>query len=118
LIRDGGTDIVIADVTWCGGISELKKLAVLAETFKLPIAPHDHTGPVGMYATAHVMANVPNGLVMETTRVFYNGYYSELVEPTITIRNGHLLLPEGPGLGTKLRPQVRERSDIVIQSFE
>jgi len=61
---------------------------------------------------------VPNGLVMETTRVFYNGYYSELVEPTITIRNGHLLLPEGPGLGTKLRPQVRERSDIVIQSFE
>ena len=118
LMQDGGTDIVIADVTWCGGISELKKLAVLAETYKLPIAPHDHTGPVGMYATAHVMANVPNGLVMETTRVFYNGYYSELVEPTITIRDGHLLLPEGPGLGTRLRPQVRERADIVIKVFE
>ena len=118
LMQNGGTDIVIADVTWCGGISELKKLAVLAETFKLPIAPHDHTGPVGMFATAQVMANVPNGLVMETTRVFYNGYYAELVEPTPVIRDGHLLLPEGVGLGTRLRPQVRERADIVIQNFE
>jgi galactonate dehydratase len=118
LMQQGGTDIVIADVTWCGGISELKKLAVLAETYKLPIAPHDHTGPVGMFATAQVMANVPNGLVMETTRVFYNGYYAELVEPSITIRDGHLLVPEGPGLGTRLRPEVRARADIVIQNFE
>jgi len=118
LLQAGGTDIVIADVTWCGGISELKKLATLAETFKLPLAPHDHTGPVGMFATAHVMANIPNGLVMETTRVFYNTYYSELVEPSVTIRDGHLLLPEGPGLGTRLRPEVRTRPDLVVQTFE
>ncbi len=118
LMRDGGTDVVIADVSWCGGISELKKLAVLAETFKLPIAPHDHTGPAAMFATAHVMANVPNGMTMETTRVFYNTYYAELVEPTVVIRDGHLLLPEGTGLGTRLRPQVWERPDVVVQSYE
>jgi L-alanine-DL-glutamate epimerase-like enolase superfamily enzyme len=71
-----------------------------------------------MFATAHVMANVPNGLVMETTRVFYNTYYPVLVEPSVTIRDGHLLLPEGPGLGTRLRPEVRSRPDIVVHTIE
>jgi galactonate dehydratase len=118
LLQGGGTDIVIADISWCGGISELKKLAILAETFKLPIAPHDHTGPVAMFATAQVMANVPNGMVMETTRVFYNTYYEELVETNVSIRDGHLLVPEGPGLGTRLRKDIYERPDLIVKRYE
>ena len=117
LLQAGATDIVIADISWCGGISELTRLGALAATFSVPLAPHDHTGPVALFATAHVMAHAPNGLVMETTRAFYNTYYPELVDPAPTIRDGHLALPDGPGLGTRLRPQVRERSDLVVQTF-
>jgi L-alanine-DL-glutamate epimerase-like enolase superfamily enzyme len=114
LLQAGGTDIVIADITWCGGISELARLAALAATFDLPLAPHDHTGPVGLFATAHVMAQAPNGLVMETTRAFYRTYYPDLVDPAPVIRDGHLALPEGPGLGTRLRPAVWQRPDLVV----
>jgi L-alanine-DL-glutamate epimerase-like enolase superfamily enzyme len=117
LLQAGGTDIVIADISWCGGISELHKLAHLADTYKLPLAPHDHTGPVAMFATAHVMASIPNALMMETTRAFYNTYYAELVEPSVVIRDGYLHLPEGPGLGTRLRSAIYDRPDLVVQRF-
>jgi len=118
LLQAGGTDVVIADVSWCGGVSELVRLASLADTFKLPIAPHDHTGPVAFVATAHVMAAVPNTHLMETTRVFYETYYSELVEPAPIIRDGCVELPDGPGLGVRLRPEVTERADIRIERVE
>ena len=118
LLQAGGTDVVIADVSWCGGVSELTRLASLADTFKLPIAPHDHTGPVAFVATAHVMAAVPNTHLMETTRVFYETYYPELVEPAPVIRGGYVELPEGPGLGTRLRPEVFERPDVRVERVE
>jgi len=118
LLQAGGTDVVIADISWCGGVSELMRLGSLADTFKLPIAPHDHTGPVAFIATAHVMAATPNIHLMETTRVFYEGYYPELVDPAPVVRNGAVELPEGPGLGTRLRPKVFERPDIRVERVE
>ena len=48
------TDYVMPDVTWTGGISELKKIATLAETFYIPISPHDASGPVNLMAGAQV----------------------------------------------------------------
>ncbi|MBI4531199.1 MAG: mandelate racemase/muconate lactonizing enzyme family protein [Candidatus Latescibacteria bacterium] len=114
-IETGATDILMADITWCGGISELKKLATLAEVHQIPVAPHDHSGPVNQIATAHVLANIPNTMICESTRVFYNTYYANLVEPSIVIEKGHMLRPEGPGLGTELKPDVRTRPDAVIR---
>ena len=48
------TDYIMPDVTWTGGISELKKIATLAETFYTPISPHDASGPVNLMAGAQV----------------------------------------------------------------
>src|SRR5919198_207629 len=53
-------DFVMPDVTWTGGISELKKIATLAETFYVPISPHDASGPINVLAGAQVMMSVPN----------------------------------------------------------
>ena len=61
---------------------------------------------------------MPNAYIMETTRVFYDerfGYYHELVEGAPIIREGHLHLPEGPGLGIRLRPEVPTRPDATVQ---
>ena len=118
LLEVHGTDVMIGDVAWTGGISELKKMATMAKTYGIPLAPHDHSGPVNLWASAHVLLNVPNAAIMETTRVFYEGYYAELVEGEPIIRQGHLHLPQGPGLGIRLRPTVLTRPDALIERSE
>lgn len=114
LLQLGAVDILDADVTWTGGISELKKMATMAEIFHVPIAPHDHSGPINLFASAHVLVNVPNALIMESTRVFYDTYYRELVTVPHTITAGQLHAPAGPGLGTALLPDVRKRDDCTV----
>jgi len=114
-IEKGAAEIVMPDLIWTGGISETKKIATLAETYQTPVCPHDCTGPVNVFACAHICMNVPNAMLMETTRTYYEGWYGKFVTPNLNIEDGYLLAPEGPGLGTKLRPEVRERADVSIQ---
>ncbi len=113
-IEKGAVEIVMPDLIWTGGISETKKIAILAETYQLPVCPHDCTGPVNVFACAHVALNVPNAMLMETTRSYYETWYGEYVTPNINVKNGYLLAPEGPGLGTRLRPEVLRRRDATI----
>lgn len=121
LLELHGIDVMIGDVTWTGGISELKKMATMAETYGIPLAPHDHSGPVNLWASAHVLLNVPNAYIMETTRLFYDarlGYYHELVDGASIIRDGYLHLPEGYGLGIKLRPEMLNHPEAAIERLE
>lgn len=118
LLETHGTDVMIGDVTWTGGNSKLKKMATMAEAYGIPFAPHDHSGPVNLWASAHVLLNVPNASIMETTRVFCDprfGYYHELVEGAPILNDGHMYLPEGPGLGIRLCPEVATRPDATLQ---
>jgi len=107
--------IVMPDIIWTGGISEGKKIAGMAEAYHLPIAPHDCTGPVNVFACLHLCASCPNAMVMETVRAFYQGYYADLVTPNLEVRDGFLAFPETPGIGTQLRPEVRERPGALVQ---
>ena len=59
-------DYVMPDVTWTGGISELKKIATMAEAYYIPISPHDASGPINVVAGAQVMLTVPNFYRLET----------------------------------------------------
>ena len=108
--------IIMPDIIWTGGLSEGKKIATMAEAYHLPIAPHDCTGPVNIFACLHLCASCPNTMLMESVRAFYRGYYDEFVDPNIDVREGHIHFPTIPGIGTKLRPSVRERSDVTVQS--
>jgi L-alanine-DL-glutamate epimerase-like enolase superfamily enzyme len=112
----GAAHIVMPDIIWTGGISEGRKIATMAEAYHLPIAPHDCTGPVNVFACLHLCASAPNAQFMETVRAFYRGYYGDIVDPTIEVRDGHVQFPVAPGLGTRLRPEVRQRSDASVQS--
>jgi galactonate dehydratase len=107
--------IVMPDIIWTGGISESKKIANMAEAYHLPIAPHDCTGPVNVFACLHLCASCPNTMIMESVRAFYRGYYDEIVEPNIVVRDGYIEFPTSPGVGTQLRPQVFQRSDALVQ---
>ena len=58
------------DLAWCGGLSEARKIAAMAEAWKLPIAPHDCTGPVVLAASTHLSLNAPNALIQELSAPF------------------------------------------------
>lgn len=112
----GAAGVVMLDLSWCGGISEAKKIAAMAEAHQLPIAPHDCTGPVVLTASMHLSLNATNALIQETVRAFYSGWYRELVTDLPVIRDGYADLPDTPGLGTRLLPDLHRRPDAHLRS--
>ena len=93
-------DFIMPDVTWTGGITELKKISTMAEAYYIPVSPHDASGPINVLAGAHVMMTTPNFYKLETSR--YNlGAYGAFIEPGLDIRNGDLFVPNTPGLGVE-----------------
>ena len=89
------TDYIMPDVTWTGGISELKKIATLAETFYIPISPHDASGPVNLMAGAQVSITTPNFYRLEARRVKLD-FYNEFLEEPLKIDGDAVVDPERP----------------------
>lgn len=116
VLERGAAHIVMPDLIWTGGISETIKIASLADAYHLPIAPHDCTGPINLFACLHVCAATPNVAVMEIVRGFCRGYYNEVVDVPIRVEDGHALLEFGPGLGVRLRPELFSRSDVRVRT--
>lgn len=83
------------DIRHVGGISEMKKIATLAEIRDIAIAPHNAAGPIGVAASIHTMATVPNFLICEGGTTRGDG----LLTPPLTFSDGYMELPAGPGLG-------------------
>ena len=88
LLDLGAADIVLADVSWCGGIAEAKQIAHMAAGRQLPIALHDCTGPVVLATSVHLSVHLPNAMIQESVRAYYRGWYPELATglPTIADR--------------------------------
>ena len=118
LLEAKAVDIVMPDLSWCGGISEAKKIATMAEAHQLPVAPHDCTGPVVLTASSHLSLNAPNALLQETVRAFYTGWYKEIVTALPIIEEGYLRLEPNPGLGLELIPDFLKRNDTYRKRSE
>jgi galactonate dehydratase len=95
------TDYAMPDVTWTGGISELKKISTLAEAYYVPMTPHDAAGPINLVAGAQVMLTVPNFYRIETSAYDLTGYNRFLTEP-LDNTGGRLRLSDRPGIGVEL----------------
>ena len=107
--------MVIMDVTWCGGVSEAKKIATMAEPYQTPVAFHDCTGPVALTVSTHLALNTRNCWVQEIVRAFYYGWYHRFLTELPPITKGMITVPKGPGLGTKLDPKVLKREDAKVR---
>ena len=94
-------DFLMPDVTWTGGISELKKISTMSEAYYVPVSPHDASGPINVLAGAHVMMTVPNFYKLETARHRLNAY-DVFIETPLDVQDGYLHMPEGPGLGIEM----------------
>jgi L-alanine-DL-glutamate epimerase-like enolase superfamily enzyme len=115
VLDQGAAGTLIIDPGWSGGISEAKKIATLAETYDVPVAIHDCTGPVALAAATHLSINLPNVAVQETVRAFYGGWYRELVTNLPEVHDGYIRPLAGPGLGTVLRREVKQRQDAHVR---
>ena len=113
ILQAGATDYVMLDVSWCGGLSEAKKIGTLAEAFQRPVAPHDCTGPVTFAAAIHLSLNLPNTVFQESVRAYCSSWYRDLVTVMPRIENGQIYPFEGPGLGTALSDFVLHHPDLI-----
>ena len=116
LLERRAADIVMVDPTWAGGITESRKIVTLAESFGLPVALHDCTGPFTLLAGIHLALSAPNAIYQEHVRAYVRGWFTELVAESVEVVDGHILPPTGAGIGTKLlagRPRAprRDRPD-------
>lgn len=115
VVERHAADIIMPDMAWTGGLTETRKICALADTYYLPITSHDTIGPVALWSAAHLMLHIPNAMIMETVRAYYEGWYNDVMTERIPISDGLLSLPQKPGLGTALRPEVLNRPDVHIE---
>ena len=114
-LQTGVAGVAMLDLSWCGGLSEARKIAAMADAWQLPVAPHDCTGPVVWAASTHLSLHAPNALVQESVRAFFTGWYKELVTELPMVKNGMVSLNNKPGLGLELLPDLHKRSDAVVR---
>jgi galactonate dehydratase len=107
--------LVIMDVAWSGGVSEARKVAAMAETFHVPVAFHDCTGPVVLAASTHLALATRNCHVQEIVRAFYYGWYGDIVTALPPLANGRITVPPGPGHGVELQPDLPARAGTRVR---
>jgi galactonate dehydratase len=106
-------DYIMPDVTWTGGISELKKISALCEAYYIPVSPHDAAGPINVVAGAQVMMTVPNFYKLETSE-WNLGKYNELIDTPLDNSGGSLKLPRKPGLGVELNRDYLRSHEVAL----
>ena len=101
IFKDGLADYIMPDVVWTGGISELKKIATMAEAYYIPVSPHNAMGPLQVVAGAHVSMTIPNFYRLEHSMAAIPAYQSYLTEP-LNFHDGGVTLNGKPGLGYEI----------------
>ena len=99
LITANAVDIVQCDTVLAGGISEGRKIATLASAFHLRVSPHGDP-----HMAAHLMASLPNALIMETYPAVESQY--NLALPLFPVKDGYIEVPDKPGLGIDPDPEM------------
>lgn len=102
-------DIINPDVGNCGGILELREIAAMAEVYHVAVSPHNYNSTtVGLAATLHATAGMPNFLITEYF-VNFTALGDELSVEPIRVENGYIRLPTKPGLGIELNEDALAR---------
>jgi L-alanine-DL-glutamate epimerase-like enolase superfamily enzyme len=116
MLAANAADVVMLDLVWCGGLTQGRKIAALAEAYAKPLAPHDCTGPVALWAGLHLALHAPSAIYQEVVRASLSTWYRDLVTALPVIDGGKALAPTAPGLGAALHPQLRTRADATVRT--
>src|SRR5262249_12416188 len=108
--------VVMYDVTWCGGVSEAKKIADLADTYLVPTSPHTCGGPLLYCCATHLSTAVPNFLIMESNYWKYAHQFPYFVRNAPVPKEGHVTAPELPGVGAGIKPELFKNGDAIVET--
>ncbi len=108
-------DVVMWDATWCGGISEAKKISDMADTYKIPTSPHTGGGPILWYASIHTATALTNFYIMESVFHLYNDVYPRFLRNVPAPVKGLVTPPEAPGLGLEIETKAFERGEATVE---
>ncbi|SMC57754.1 galactonate dehydratase [Pedobacter nyackensis] len=98
LFEQKAADFIQPDVSHAGGISEIKKIAAMAEAYHLPICPHNPSGPVANAATLQLAGCIPNFYLLETMSSDVP-WRNDISNEKIKFKDGEMTIPDAPGLG-------------------
>lgn len=98
LLESAGCRILQPDLMHAGGLTEVRRIASFADTYYVPIAPHNPGGPICTMASMHLAAAVPNFYILEQMEP-QRATRDRASRPAIRFEDGAFLLPEAPGFG-------------------
>jgi galactonate dehydratase len=99
LLQQKAAHVIQPDITYAGGFLETKKIASLAETYYISVAPHNCDGPLKTIAGIHLAANIPNFLILETFQDYDVAWRESLTSGTPQVKDGYYEVPSAPGWG-------------------
>jgi galactonate dehydratase len=109
LFEKRAVDIIMPDIQKCGGLLEARKIADMAHTYSVPVAPHCQASPIGTMASCHVLAAIPNALVLE----WHWGHppdrivrWRNYVKEGDIIEKGWVTVPDRPGIGVEMNDEA------------
>ena len=105
-LTEQALDMIAPDLQKCGGLLEFRKIATLADAFDVPVAPHNISSPVGTMASVHACAATPNAFVLEWHAREVEWWDDLHAGDDPLIQDGTIAVPEAPGLGVDLDPDV------------
>ena len=120
ILEDGAVDVIQPDLSHAGGITEVKKIAAMAEAYDVALAPHCPLGPVALASCVQVDACSPNALIQEQSlNIHYNDtgdVLDYLADPSVfEYDDGYVTIPDNPGLGIEINEDyVREQSEKTV----
>ncbi len=115
LLAADAVDVVMLDLAWCGGITEGRKIAALAQAYARPLAPHDCTGPVTLMAGLHMALHAPTAIFQEVVRASLATWYQDLVTQLPVIEAGMIQPPSAPGIGTELTAALKAQPSLLTR---
>ncbi len=107
LLQDGYVDVIQPDLSHAGGISEVRKIAAMAEAYDVAVAPHCPLGPIALAASLQVDAATPNVFIQEQSLGIHYNQGNDLLDylsdaTVFRYEDGFVSLPKGPGLGIEI----------------
>ena len=117
-LQEGCLDILQPDCNHTGGISQMKKIATLAEAYHVPIAPHCTATFLGIAASLHVVSSIPFLLIHEFYPQNAGFNVPGLTRMSYELdKDGYIGLPPGPGLGVEVDEKLLQAESLKPQSY-
>ena len=112
VLEKRAADIIMPDIQKCGGLSEARKIANMAQAYYVPFAPHCVVSPIGTLASAHVCATVPNFLVCEWHWINELDLWRTFAKEGEIITKGYITLTDRPGIGVEMNEEAARKAQV------